>query len=194
MFWTTQINYGVMYLSLITDVFSHKIVGWNLARTLRAENALEALKMALSGIKGKCPELIHHSDRGSQYCCRDYVKLLTSRNIRISMTENGDPLENAVAERINGILKTEWLEVYKPSSLKEMVTYVEKVIDLYNNQRPHQSIGYLVPAFIHQTGLITERKWKTYYRKGMQGQEQQGNSASATPSLRSPAAMQTQTM
>jgi len=188
------INYGVMYLSLITDVFSHKIVGWNLARTLRAENALEALKMALSGIKGKCPELIHHSDRGSQYCCRDYVKLLTSRNIRISMTENGDPLENAVAERINGILKTEWLEVYKPSSLKEMVTYVEKVIDLYNNQRPHQSIGYLVPAFIHQTGLITERKWKTYYRKGMQEQEQQGNSASATPSLRSPAAMQTQTM
>ena len=68
------VNYGVMYLSLITDVFSHKIVGWNLARTLRADNALEALKMALSSIDGKCPELIHHSDHRSQYCCRDYVK------------------------------------------------------------------------------------------------------------------------
>jgi transposase InsO family protein len=185
------VNYGVMYLSLVTDVFSHKIVGWNLARTLRACNALEALKMALNGIKGKHPDLIHHSDRGLQYCCRDYVKLLMSRDIRISMTESGDPLENAVAERINGILKTEWLEVYKPFSWKEMVVYVGRVIGLYNNQRPHQSIGYLVPTFVHQTGQKTVRMWKKYYRQGAREQaQQQGNSASATPSLRSPAAVQ----
>jgi transposase InsO family protein len=153
-----------------------------IARTLRACNALEALKMALSGITGKRPELIHHSDRGSQYCCRDYVQLLTSRDIQISMTESGDPLENAVAERINGILKTEWLEVYKPFSWKEMVAYVGKIIDLYNNQRPHQSIGYLVPELIHQTGQKTERKWKNYYRQRVQGQvQQQGNVAKAQP-------------
>ena len=196
--WVSDITYvdtgsnDTAYLSLITDACSHKIVGWNLARTLRSCNALEALKMALSGIKGKHPELIHHSDRGSQYCCRQYVQLLMSRAIRISMTESGDPLENAVAERIKGILKTEWLDIYKPDSWKKMVAYVGKVIDLYNNQRPHQSIGYLVPALVHQTGKKTERKWKTYYRKGRERiAQQQGNSASATPSLHSPAARQT---
>jgi hypothetical protein len=105
------------------------------------------------------------------------------------MTESGDPLENAVAERINGILKTEWLDIHKPDSWKKMVAYVGRVIDLYNNRRPHQSIGYLVPELVHQTGQKTERKWKTYYRQTQI--QQQGNSTSATPSLRSPAAMQT---
>jgi transposase InsO family protein len=122
--------------------------------------------MALSSIRGKQPELIHHSDRGSQYCCREYVATLTDYEIRISMTESGDPLENAVAERINGILKTEWLYVCKPDSWENMTAYVSKVIDLYNNQRPHQSIGYMVPALIHQTGQKTECKWKNYSDSG----------------------------
>jgi transposase InsO family protein len=94
------------YLSFITDAFSHKIVGWNLSRTLRASGALAALRMALSSLKGKHSELIHHSDRGSQYCCRDYVNQHQGREIQISMTESGDPRENAIAERINGILKS----------------------------------------------------------------------------------------
>jgi len=119
--------------------------------------------MALHSLKGKQTELIHHSDRGSQYCSREYVKLLTRYNIRISMTESGDPRENAIAERINGILKTEWLYDYKPDSWKDMIAYTSKIIDLYNHRRPHQSIGYMVPEVIHQTGLKTERKWKNYF-------------------------------
>ena len=79
------------------------------------------------------------------------------------MTESGDPRENAIAERINGILKTEWLYDYKPDSWQTMIDYTSKIIDLYNHHRPHQSIGYMVPEMIHQTGLKTERKWKNYY-------------------------------
>jgi transposase InsO family protein len=127
--WVSDITYietgsDVCCLSLITDACSHKIVGWHLSRTLRTAGALSALKMALSGLKGKQPELIHHSDRGSQYCCRDYVKRLTDREIRISMTENGDPRGNAVAERVNGILKTEWIYDGKPESWSEAVAFV----------------------------------------------------------------------
>ena len=218
--WVSDITYietgsEVSYLSLITDAYSHKIVGWNLSRTLRSSGALSALKMALSSLSGKCPELIHHSDRGSQYCCREYVKMLHGRDIRISMTENGDPRENALAERVNGILKTEWIYDVKPDSWKKTVDFVGRIIDLYNNQRPHQSIGYMVPAQVHQTGMQTKRMWKNYYRSrnvpmggspgenknsipeqdGMkercQGKEEekplhQGNSASATPSLHFP--------
>ena len=154
---------GVAYLSLITDACSHKVVGWNLARNLRSYNTLSALKMALQNLKGKHTGLIHHSDRGTQYCCREYVELLTRNEIRISMTENGEPLENAIAERINGILKTEWLYDYKPDSWKNMVAYTAKIIDLYNHRRPHQSISYMVPETVHQTGLKTERKWKNYF-------------------------------
>jgi transposase InsO family protein len=154
---------GMAYLSLITDVCSHRVVGWNLARNLRAEGTLAALKMALRSLKDRQTCLVHHSDRGSQYCCREYVELLAKHKVRISMTENGDPRENAIAERINGILKTEWLYDYKPDSWKSMVAYTGRVIDLYNSHRPHQSIGYMVPEVILQTGMRTERKWKNYY-------------------------------
>lgn len=182
--WVSDITYvetalgETGYLSLITDAYSHRIVGWNLARTLRSCNALAALKMALGGVSGKQPQLIHHSDRGSQYCCADYIKALTRNDINISMTESGDPLENAVAERINGILKTEWLYVCKPDSWENMIACVSRVIDLYNNQRPHQSIGYMVPVLIHQTGQKTIRKWKNYYRQDTKA-FQQGNEAKA---------------
>lgn len=215
--WVSDITYietgdGVFYLSLITDAFSHKIVGWKLSRTLRTSGAL---KMALGSLKGKQPELIHHSDRGSQYCCRDYVNLLHRKSIRISMRENGDPRENAVAERVNGILKTEWFYDGKPGSWQETGVLTDKIIDLYNSQRPHRSIGYMVPSQVHQTGMKTERMWKNYYRsrslpmdgnteedgekvpkqdgkknncpgKEYQKALHQGNSASATPALHFP--------
>ena len=215
--WVSDITYietggDVGYLSLITDVYSHKIVGWNLSRTLRSPGALSALKMALGSLEGKQPELIHHSDRGSQYCCINYVNMLNRRDIRIRMTESGDPLENAVAERVNGILKTEWIYDNKPVSWQQAVSLVGRIIDLYNNQRPHQSIGYMVPAQVHQTGMKTERMWKNYYQgrntpadgnteknkdslpeqdgmkdncPGKEGQNilHQGNSASAPPPL-----------
>ena len=81
------------------------------------------------------------------------------------MTQNGDPRENAIAERMNGILKTEWIYDKKPASWQKTVNFVDKIIDLYNHQRPHQSIGYRVPAEVHKTGMKTERMWKNYYRK-----------------------------
>jgi len=168
--WVSDITYidiasGSSYLSLITDAYSHKIVGWNLGKTLQASDTLAALKMALKDLKGNHPELIHHSDRGAQYCCGSYVNLLIRRKIQISMTQSGNPRENAIAERVNGILKTEWMHDKKPVSWKETVAFVSKVVDLYNHQRPHQSISYMTPAQVHQTGMKTERQWKNYYRK-----------------------------
>ena len=101
---------GVCYLSLITDAYSHMIVGWAVGPTLETVYPLEALRMALSTIDDETAAmLIHHSNRGSLYCSQTYVQELKRYNISISMTQSGDPLENAVAERANGILKTEWL-------------------------------------------------------------------------------------
>ena len=168
--WVSDITYIEMggdfvYLSMITDAYSHKIVGWRLCQTLHSSGPLAALKMALRDLSGSHPGLIHHSDRGAQYCCGSYVNLLSRRKIQISMTESGNPRENAIAERMNGILKTEWLYEHKLDSWQDSVAFVGRIIDLYNNQRPHQSIGYMVPAHVHQTGEKCERKWKNYYRK-----------------------------
>ena len=113
--WVSDITYveteeGVCYLSLITDAYSHMIVGWAVGPTLETVYPLEALRMALSTIDDETAAmLIHHPDRGSQYCSQTYVQELKRYNISISMTQSGDPMENAVAERANGILKTEWL-------------------------------------------------------------------------------------
>jgi transposase InsO family protein len=157
-----EVGYGFVYLSLITDAYSRKIVGWNLARDLSTGNALKALKQALTTLPSGS-SLIHHSDRGVQYCSVAYVKELESRNILISMTENGDQLENAIAERVNGILKNEWIDKYHLETWNNALSYVEKIIGLYNNERPHQSLSYLTPSLVHQTGIETQRKWKNYY-------------------------------
>ena len=157
-----EVGYGFVYLSLITDAYSRKIVGWDLARDLSSGNALKALMQALSTL----PEgvnLIHHSDRGIQYCSTAYIKALEKRDILISMTENGDPLENAIAERINGILKTEWIDKAQLKTWDNAVAYVGKVVGLYNKERPHQSLSYMTPDAVHRTGVTTERKWKNYY-------------------------------
>lgn len=159
-----EVGYGFIYLSLITDAFSRKIVGWDLSRDLSSKNALKALKSALKTLSEGI-SLIHHSDRGIQYCSNAYVRELEKRNILISMTETGDPLENAIAERVNGILKTEWIDGKHLKSWEEAQSYVKRVIELYNNERPHQSISYLTPDEVHQTGVQTERKWKNYYQK-----------------------------
>lgn len=168
--WVSDITYwkteaGLFYISLITDVYSHKIVGYNLAETMEAVESLQALQMALSENKN-IQNLIHHSDRGSQYCSFRYVNLLQDYNIRISMTENGDPLENAVAERINGILKEEYLDCYDVENIVEAKVLLEQVVKLYNQERPHMSLGNLVPEKAHDFSLEKgEIKWKNYYRK-----------------------------
>lgn len=167
-YWKTE--FGVLYISLITDAFSHKIVGYNLAQSLEAIESLNALKMAFKQ-NTLLLNLIHHSDRGSQYCSYKYVNLLNKYDVQISMTESGDPLENAIAERVNGILKEEYLECYKVSTFKQAKELLDKVVVLYNEHRPHMSIGNQTPNKVHSGEADKgERKWKTYYRKVNQEQ------------------------
>ena len=165
--WVSDITYirvggGFCYLSLITDAYSRKIVGWNLRRDLSAKGCVAALKMAKRD-NPKTRDLIHHSDRGLQYYSREYITTL-GRGVLISMSEKSDPLENAIAERVNGILKQELLEE-RFSSFPEASAAVEKAVRVYNFQRPHFSIEMLTPAEAHlQTGRL-RRFWKNYYWK-----------------------------
>jgi transposase InsO family protein len=163
-----KINESHIYISFVTDAFSHKIVGYQVAETMEAVESIQALKMGLSAL-GAEPhlQLTHHSDRGIQYCSYAYVKLLQDYNIKISMTENGDPLENAIAERINGIIKDEYLDGHHVTTILEAKELLKTVVELYNNERPHMSIGNLTPNQIHQSTkpIKTEKLWKNYYRK-----------------------------
>jgi putative transposase len=170
--WVSDITYwktkgGHYYISFITDAYSRKIVGYQVAQTMEAMESINALKMALKGLGPGVFVLIHHSDRGSQYCSSGYVELLRKNNIQISMTEKGDPLENAIAERLNGIIKGEYLIDYQINNLEEAKTLLESVVGLYNEDRPHSSVGNMVPSQVHNGSLDREvrRLWKNYYRK-----------------------------
>ena len=175
--WVSDITYihignGFGYLSLITDLYSHKIVGFCLHKTLEAKGPLAALKMAMANTKD-VSQLIHHSDRGVQYCCDDYVKLLQSKHIKISMTEKGDPLENAVAERVNGILKIELLEK-SYQNFNEAQNAIAIAISTYNFLRPHNSINNLKPVEAHLLSGIIPKKWTNYYQKKQQEKQNYG--------------------
>lgn len=160
-----KIGTGHVYISLVTDAYSHKVVGHKLSETLEAAASVAALEMALGGVK-KGAGLIHHSDWGVQYCSFGYVGLLQGHGAQISMTENGDPLENAVAERINGILKGEYLECYTVDGFGQAEKLLDAVIKLYNGERPHMSIGNLTPEKVHALEITKgEKKWKNYYQK-----------------------------
>jgi len=167
--WVSDITYwrietGFMYVSFITDAYSRKIVGYQLADSLLTSETIKALQMAICTIT-ETVELIHHSDRGTQYCSNEYVKLLKANNIEISMTENGDPLENAIAERINGIIKEEYLKDYLVENIEQARALLETTVNLYNNERPHMSIGNLTPNQVHQNNIKTEKLWRNYYIK-----------------------------
>lgn len=168
--WVSDITYirlinGFAYLSLITDAYSHKIVGYNLRKDLAAEGCLTALEMALMNRNLPDQPLIHHSDRGSQYCCKEYVDMLSSNNTAISMTNNGDPYENAIAERLNGIIKSEFSLYSSQFSFEETNSLVEKSINAYNNIRPHSSCDYLTPEQAHQKSGPLKKRWKKYNQK-----------------------------
>jgi putative transposase len=147
-----KINCGYVYISLITDAYSRKIVGYNVAETLDAVETIQALVNALGHLQKKPTGLIHHSDRGLQYCSTAYVNLLKDHRIEISMTENGDPYENALAERVNGILKEEYLYDYSIDNLEQARLVLDFVIKIYNTERPHLSCNYKTPAFMHEEG------------------------------------------
>ncbi len=159
-----QVSNGFVYLNLVTDAYSRKIVGWAIGNTLEAKYTVEALQMALKQVPKRTEGLIHHSDRGVQYCCNDYVKLLNKNNVKISMTENGDPRENAIAERVNGILKTEWLNQMKLVSLEQAMCELKRIISIYNCNRPHASLDMKTPESAHKLTGVLKRRWKTYYK------------------------------
>ena len=143
-----RISGGFVYLSLITDAWSRKIVGWDVSSSLCVKGALRALRMALKNVPH--PEgLIHHSDRGIQYCCSEYVKVLTDNHILISMTEENHCYENAIAERINGILKEEFFLSETLPSLKVAKELTRESVYIYNYNRRHMSLDYQIPANIH---------------------------------------------
>lgn len=163
--WVSDITYirlpdGFCYLSIITDAYSRKIVGYNLHPTLHSDGATAALLMAAKQDRRR-EALIHHSDRGIQYCCQAYVKLLNHYEIKISMTEKGDPYENAIAERVNGILKGEFLLGKIFPSFSQAQEAVNIAVEKYNHIRPHSSCDYLTPVQAHQQNGILRKRWRS---------------------------------
>ena len=163
--WVSDITYIPIgndfgYLSLITDAYSHKVVGFYLCNDLSARGCVLALKMALKNNPHR-ENLIHHSDRGLQYYSAGYMKLLG--NIRVSMSEKSDPLENAIAERMNGILKEELLENYF-ETFEEAQRQVAIAISIYNHERLHSSVDMLTPAMAHLQSGELKKRWKNYYK------------------------------
>lgn len=169
--WVSDITYiptagGVCYLHLVTDAYSHKVVGWTLADTLKASASMEALGQAIRqavAMKGSdsLKGLVHHSDRGVQYCCDDYVTMLKAHDIAISMTEDYKPTDNAIAERVNGIIKEEC--VYRQprfNSTGHARNAISRFIRFYNHHRPHMSIAYKIPAVAHIEKGEQQKMWK----------------------------------
>ena len=164
--WVADITYIPLkerfaYLFLITDAYSRKIVGFNVSDDMKVSSAVVALKQALAQ---KPPEtiVIHHSDRGIQYCSTEYVNLLLEHNAMISMTNNGDPLENAIAERVNGILKTELISG-SYSDIHAASIHIARCITVYNHRRRHSSLNWQIPADVHKQKGPQIRRWKNYY-------------------------------
>ena len=167
--WVSDITYirlanGFAYLSLVTDAYSRKIVGYCLHKDLSKDGCMEALRMALRQRFTPYKPLIHHSDRGVQYCCRDYVCLLNENGIAISMTNNGDPYENAIAERINGIVKNEFNIGYTNVGFEATQDLLDTAVHAYNNIRRHSSCDYLTPAEAHQKEGSLKKHWKNYFK------------------------------
>lgn len=172
--WVADITYlqtrqGHEYLHLITDAYSKQIMGYELSGTLKASSTIKALRMALSNRK-YAHQLVHHSDRGLQYCSYEYTGLLKKHNIGVSMTEQYDPYENAVAERVNGILKDEFGLDTIFNNNKELAKQLNQAVDLYNSLRPHLSINMLTPKQAHGQSKIVLKKWST--KKPAQSNEQ----------------------
>ncbi|MDD5571735.1 MAG: IS3 family transposase [Bacteroidales bacterium] len=168
--WVGDITYidteeGYHYLSLITDYYSKQILGYHLSDNLKTEGALKALEMAISSRIYPKRQLIHHSDRGFQYCSYEYTGTLTENNIQISMTEKQDPYENAVAERINGILKDEFDVGGRFVNYAQAIREIKASIETYNKFRPHQSCNMLTPEQAHLVGKYELKKWNKRWKE-----------------------------
>lgn len=167
--WVSDLTYWnigerFLYINFITDVYSKKIVGYSVSETMEVNEIISSLEMALKGKRNSSDSLIHHSDRGVQYCSKVYTDLLKTSNIEISMTENGDPLENALAERINGIIKLEYLQNKQVDNIIKARKELANAVRLYNNHRPHLSCNYHTPNEIYEGKKLPKIVWKNYYK------------------------------
>ncbi len=167
--WVSDITYvcllsGWSYLSLITDLYSHKIMGACLHPDLSVRGTLTSLRQALAARTHPQRPLIHHSDRGLQYGAHEYVALLKHNGVALSMTQNGDPYENAVAERVNGILKAEFGLGDTLPSFAQAEALVRRAVRAYNELRPHGSCDFLTPTQAHEQEGLLVRRWKNYYQ------------------------------
>lgn len=163
--WVSDITYIAVsgrfcYLILITDAYSRKIVGYQLSESLSAAFCVNALKQALAQRQFPERQLMHHSDRGIQYCSQAYVNVLKAGTCQISMTQNGDPYENALAERVNGILKQEWSLDKTFDFFKQAQAAIDYAVYHYNNSRPHASCDYLTPIQAHHQNGKLAKRWK----------------------------------
>ena len=163
--WVSDITYlgnrdNPMYLALVTDAYSKKIMGFDVSNSLNAQGAINALNMATKNRKyTHTTELIHHSDRGLQYCSDKYQEILQNNHIKCSMTEKYDPYQNAIAERINGILKQEFIRDLDINDIEIMKAFMKNSIHIYNTLRPHFSNYYLTPNDMHLQVLLPRRKY-----------------------------------
>ena len=174
--WVSDITYIPLkerfaYLFLITDAYSRKIVGFHVSDDMKVSSAVVALKKAFDQ-KPAATIVIHHSDRGVQYCSQEYVNLLLQNLAMISMTQSGDPLENAMAERVNGILKTELISG-SYEDIDKAAAGIAKAITIYNYKRRHSSINYQIPDEVHQQKGPQIRRWKNYYYSAAKKAEKQ---------------------
>ena len=156
--WVSDITYlkteeGNCYLNMVTDAYSRKIVGYAMAENMETENMIEALKMAMTNKQHKHISTIHHSDRGLQYCSHEYALLTANNNITLSMTENSDPYENALAERMNRTIKEEFGMDKKLKSRQQVYNLIEESIFLYNNKRPHLALQMKTPELVYKTKI-----------------------------------------
>ena len=160
------------YLSLILDAYTEEIIGWSIGPTLETTYPLEALKMALERLRNKQSNgLIHHSDRGCQYASKAYVSLLKKHGVSISMTESGNPKDNAKAERINSTMKNELFMGKIFFTLRQVKIAVTKAVEFYNNKRPHMSLGMLTPAEAANHEGTFKKLWTSYRELALKKQE-----------------------
>lgn len=164
--WVSDITYiktkaQNCYLSLVTDAYSRRIMGYHVSEDLKTEGVMQALKMAVADRVYK-HTLVHHSDRGLQYCAEPYQQLLRLHGITCSMTDGYDCYQNALAERINGILKNEFL-LQTPSDITQLRTMVKQTVTIYNSKRPHLSLNMKTPNQIHKEKSLTENSIRDNY-------------------------------
>ena len=161
--WKNSKDYTFCYLSLLQDAYTKEIIGWSVGSTLDTIYPMQALKMGLKRLDGKENiDLIHHSDRGCQYASGEYINILKTHDIRISMTESGNPHDNAMAERINNTIKNEFFKGITFYNIDQVKNEVASAVDFYNNKRLHMSLNMMTP--IQATHFVGEISycWKSY--------------------------------